>query len=530
MADEKQNKEFKVSEVLGENTKRQTREFNVSETQRPDASRENSTLFSQTPEKETTVHQDAKETSFNQDVKETTVNEELKETTVNEESKETTFNEETKETTVNEEQKEETPTKSQENENDDTDGGDGDEINRKTDDKEEDGDEEKGPFKKGDVIDYMYEDWLIGGANFLWAWSAKKIKTLYYAARRKKNRKKAEKNKIKDIEKYDAYQWKEKYEKKALDDSKAKSEKFEEYNGLVELCDKIRDGKVDETNLPEKTKTLVKNMPPQDFKKFFDKKRIKKCQDNMKDNMIAARQFANLYATAAMVEPKIQDKSFTHPNGNDNAFAQLQKEGLTFYVKALNREAANGGNVTALGDKLLKTAQKAVEEMDKNLENGRFDGFEKKKNDFIRWAYRKVTRKKYGQPKQNQAWEKLGNMLQGIDTNEPPANMLEAMILEQDFDKGISDQMEKLKAQEYTEQARKQNLEKRKKQLEEAKARILSDPAKKKAREEKEGIRAQKRAQLIKRLQNPAYKAPNMEGKPDQQFTDMLRQRLGVSR
>ena len=84
-------------------------------------------------------------------------------------------------------------------------------------------------------------------------------------------------------------------------------------------------------------------------------------------------------------------------------------------------------------------------------------------------------------------------MLQGIDTNEPPANMLEAMILEQDFDKGISDQMEKLKAQEYTEQARKQNLEKRKKQLEEAKNRILSDPAKKKAREEKEYVRGNRR-------------------------------------
>lgn len=99
----------------------------------------------------------------------------------------------------------------------------------------------------------------------------------------------------------------------------------------------------------------------------------------MKDNMIAARQFANLYATAAMVEPKIQDKSFTHPNGNDNAFAKLQKEGLALYVKALNREAVNGGNVTALGDKLLKTAQKAVEEMDKNLENGRLPALKRKR-------------------------------------------------------------------------------------------------------------------------------------------------------
>ena len=120
--------------------------------------------------------------------------------------------------------------------------------------------------------------------------------------------------------------------------------------------------------------------------------------------------------------------------------------------------------------------------------------------------------------------------MQGINPNEPPANMLESMLMEQDFDKGIAQEMEKLNSQEYTEHAQRLHLEKRRKQLEEAKARILNDPAKKQEREEKESRRAAKRAQLIERLKNPNYVSTNIEGKKDLDFTNMLREHFGVSR
>ena len=37
----------------------------------------------------------------------------------------------------------------------------------------------KGPFKEEDVISYMYNDWLIGGANWLWAKTESKLKSSY---------------------------------------------------------------------------------------------------------------------------------------------------------------------------------------------------------------------------------------------------------------------------------------------------------------------------------------------------------------
>lgn len=483
---------------------------------------------------ETNFHDEARETTFNQDnsLTQTRVNqdEKDKETTINQEKeKETSFNERPLETNVNQQKKEEVQ-KNNEDEPENTDDSDADEINRQDDDKAEDGDEEKGPFKEGDIIQYMYTDWLIGGANWLWAESAKKIKTGWYNVKRSMMKKEAQKKKTRDLEKHDAYKWNDKYSKKALDDSQEKEEKFNKYNGLVEVSDKIRDGKLDETNLPDKVKTLIRNMPPQDFKKFFDKKRIKTCQENLKNNMISAMQFANLYAAVAVVNPKIQDKDFTHPNGTDNAYKTAYNEGLAFYIKALSRESANGGNIKKLSGTLLKSAQQAFDEQHNIINNGRFAGFEKKNNAWYRRAYRKVTGKKYGQPKDNEAWKQLNNLLQGINPNEPPANMFEAVLMEQDFDKGIAQEMEKINSKEYAENAQLINIDKRRKQLEDAKARILNDPAKKQAREEKESQRAIKRAQLIARLKNPNYVSTNVEGNKDVDFTNMLRDHFGVSR
>ena len=45
--------------------------------------------------------------------------------------------------------------------------------------------EKKGPFKEKDVIKYMYEDWLLEGANWLWTKTAAKLDKGYYWAQRK---------------------------------------------------------------------------------------------------------------------------------------------------------------------------------------------------------------------------------------------------------------------------------------------------------------------------------------------------------
>ena len=43
--------------------------------------------------------------------------------------------------------------------------------------------EKDGPFKEGDIIAYMYTDWLIGGANWLWKKGAENVGTGYFLAK-----------------------------------------------------------------------------------------------------------------------------------------------------------------------------------------------------------------------------------------------------------------------------------------------------------------------------------------------------------
>ena len=459
----------------------------------------------------------------------TTFSETENETTFNQKEKETTVNENGNETEVKEKAATKTPPKTEENDDGKT--GEGPEIERKDDNKEEEGDEDKGPFKEGDIIQYMYTDWLIGGMNWLWTYSSKKIKKGWWKLKRKAARKDAEKAKHKDIEKYDVYKLKDKYGKKAIDDAEKKTEEFEKYNGLVEMCDKIRDGKLDETNLPESVKTMIKDMPEKDFKKFFDSKRIKKAQENIKDNLIAATQFANLYAETSMLEAKIQNAGYEFEKGNDKEFEKKRKEGLTLFAKAMSREAANGGNTSDLSEKLLKQVQKASETAHKNIMDGHFADYKPKKG-ILRSVGRKITGRKSGKPKPNQSWNNVNRMLEGIGGTEKPLNLFESMIIEQNFDKTIEQQFEGLKREDAANQALKENLERRKKRLEEIRARVMSDPEKRIARLQKEGERGRKRIELINRLRNPdyvvTYNKGADKGKQDEDFTRRLRERFGI--
>ena len=459
------------------------------------------------PQQETTVNQAGEqETVFNEALKETTFNEQVKETTFNEQTKETTFNQATKETTVNEPQKKPTPPKQEENnEEEDKDGA---EINNQgTDNHIGDPDMEKGPFKEDDIIKYMYTDWLIGGLNWLWAKGAQKIKGGMMRQQYKQSKKGAQDKKKRTLERYDTYKLKEKYNNKMLKELEDKEKKLSSYNGLVELCDKIRAGRMDETKLSDETKALIKAMPKKDFDAFFNKKRIQKLQENIKDNMIAAMQFANMYAQTAVLEAKMQNLNHDLlANGNDAALAAMKQEGLLLYVKSMTDAQEKGKNTAKFSEQMLKKMQKALNTTHKNIDNGRFDGFEKEKRNKIRFWKKETVKGEY-QP--NEDWNAVVAMLQNIDTKRPPANMMEEAIIEQDFDKASNYQFEQYQQQNGALGAQQRQLDNRRKQLENVRARIMSDPARRAEREAKEADRAVKRQAMIDRMrQDPNYGNP----------------------
>ena len=451
----------------------------------------------------TTVNEaEGKATTVNEKLNETTVNEKLNETTVNEKLNETTVNQKSEETKVNETK---TDAKPKEEENDEAKKEDAAEINRKDDDKIGDPEEEKGPFKEGDIIKYMYEDWLIGGLNWLWAKAAKHIKKGMIGEKYRKPKRDAEKKKHKDLERFDTYKMKEKYNDKMLKEIDDKEKSFGDYNGLVEVCDKIRTGRLEETNLSDDIKAMVKAMPQKDFDNFFNPKRIKKAQENIKNNMIAGMQFANMYAQAALLDAKMQNLNHDAlANGNDAAFAAFKKEGIRLFAKAMNAANERGEDTYKLSSELLKMVDKAVQTAHKNIDKGNFDGFEKQK----RTIFLKKKKVK-GEYKPNDAFNKLHEKLQNIDPNQPVANLMEEAILEQDFDKAQTYQFEQYRQSQSQVDAQRQHLAARRKQFEDARARIMNDPSRRAAREALEAQRAIKRQAMIDRMrQDPSYGNP----------------------
>ena len=442
---------------------------------------------------------DPKVVTVNQETKETTVHQETKETTVNQDTKETTVNQQSGESKVNEA---ESAKKTSDDETEKGEDEDAAEVNRKDDNLVQPGDEEKGPFKEGDIIKYMYEDWLIGGLNWMWVKAAKHIKAGATRYKYHKPKKDAEDKKTKTLERFDTYKMKQKYNDKMLNDIDKKEKQLAGYNGLVDLCDKIRTGHMDETNLTADVKAMINNMPKKDFDKFFNPKRIKKTQDNIKSNMMAAMQFANMYAQAALLEAKMQNLNHEAlANGNDAAFAAFLQEGLKRYVKAMSAAQEDGRDTYALSGKLLKMVEKAVETAHKNVDDGNFDGFEiEKRNMFLQ------KKKVKGEYKPNKELGKLQDMLSNVDISQPAANMWEAALMAQDLDKANMYLFEQYRISQNDINARQNSLEKRRRNLEN---RIMNDPALRAAREARLAQRAARRQAMVERMrQDPNYGSP----------------------
>lgn len=455
-----------------------------------------------------------KEVTVDEALKETTVNEEMKETTVNEEAKETTFNENAKETTFNEHPAENrVPENSDEQDNlDDEKQGD---IENLEDDRINPPDEEeKGPFEDGDIIAYMYKNWLIAGMNYAWVSGAKWIKAESYKRKYQKNRRKAEKNKNKEVSRYDTYKMRYTYEKKALDEITKKENQLVGNRGLINLAEKVREGKYEEAGLSPEMQDVVKNMPKKQFDEMFAEKNVKKYQKNINDTLISANQFAHMYAQLSMLETKAKDANDPmFQNGNDPAYQAQVKKGLILYAKAMGREAEQGGDTRKFSGKLLDQAKNALDVTRKNIEKGNFNGYHKK---------RRFRKDIIGERKENKEFDKLLKTLSGIDTNEPAANMFEAIIRSQAFDKEKAAQLVENQNQERILAARRQRNDDRRRRLQEAKDRM--DPTRRAQREAKNAEREAKRQKRIKNLENPDYVMTDSKGNKNQEATNKWRQ------
>lgn len=304
-------------------------------------------------------------------------------------------------------------------------------ITNKDGDENEDPDpEKKGPFKEGDIIKYMYEDWLIGGANWLYQKCAVKLEKGYYSAQRLINERRRQKQLAKG--KTDSTQ----DTHNLITDHACKSgEKNEELIGKhrekqLNNIELLRQGKFEEAKkngVSNLTIVLMQNMDPKE-RETFSKVAVQQT-NNFYDNMEMAERFATNYARAGMTFDIAKDPDFYKNNPefkgkNLTEIFELQKrKAMILFARKLDQEAQKGNDPQKLAAKLFKSSENAVEAADKTVDKGKY-------------------KEKGKKPKSSLAEEInfISDNLKTVATPEPgqQRGFLETAIADQNFDKSAN--------------------------------------------------------------------------------------------
>lgn len=287
--------------------------------------------------------------------------------------------------------------------------------------------EKKGPFKEKDVIQYMYEDWLLAGANWLWEKAAAKIDKGFYWAERKMLKRMREKQ----IKKGKTYETETRYkqmENHALSSGQANSDLIDKHQEeQLKNLKLIKEGKLNEAKVSDSTKVLLANMDEKEKRQFF--KIAEQGVKNFYENMALAEQFASNYARAGMTLDLAKDKDYYQGKNLTAEFDKQKAQAMQLFARRMDMEAANGGNPTKLAAELFNNSQSAVKEAQKNMSKRKFTERDKK-------------------PRGNLTVEvvALNDELQKVATPKPgqKRGLYEAAVADMDFDKGSSASMEEV--------------------------------------------------------------------------------------
>lgn len=369
--------------------------------------------------------------------------------------------------------------------------------------------EKKGPFQTGDIIEYMFKEWLIAGMNWLWVETVYHHDKGYYKRKYAKEYAAAARKKEKKLENYDTYKKMMSLGDKATKNIEKDENAFSNNTTFVDMANKLRSGNFDDVS--DDTAFFLKNMSRKSFDVLLDPQRVQKVQKNINNNIIAASQFSNVYARVALTEQKMSDAS--SPT-DQKAWDKAQKEGVVLYLRLIDNARKNGKDINAYSKHLLETIDKSAEEMRKNLVDGKFDGYSKKN------FFGKTKKGKYSP---NKAFASLLEEAKNINRSDNPQNIYEEVVMQQNFDASAQDRMlqHNMSSDEFAEE--RARLAHRREALERAKANIKNNPSRLAAREKIEKMRAQKRQKRIEDLKNPDYVIKDSKGNDNRELTSAMR-------
>lgn len=319
--------------------------------------------------------------------------------------------------------------------------------------------EPKDLFKEQDVIQYMYNDWLLGGLNWLYKKTYKKIDKSYESFKNRCRQAKADANARKNT-KYNTINTRDTIDDKALkmyDGSKASIEKGRD--GIKSILQDIAAGKIDGSKATGFTKLLMNELPEKDRQAFCASAMQK--IENLAENMKTIQFMAGQLARAQMAEALCKNQDAFKNTNPAQLFEALSKRNAVAIAHQMDDIEKRGGNQGSFMADMEKQIEKANKFADKQYKKEKFDEAGHKGEDSS--ILRKINERLGIKPEETTKPERL-----------EPKSMLEHLVDTNKFEDLFTQQLEGVRRQESSLDGRRQSLEARRAAFNSYRERIAS--------------------------------------------------------
>lgn len=230
--------------------------------------------------------------------------------------------------------------------------------------------EKKGPFKEKDVIKYMYEDWLLEGANWLWCKTAAKLDKGAYWAQQKILERMAEKR----LEKNKTYETEARHEqvaKRAISSGQTNMDAVQKHeDAQLKNLKLLKEGKYAEANVSPTTKVLLQNMDDKEKEQFF--KISEQGIKNFYNNVRMAEQFGSNYAQAGMTLDLAQNKDYYQGKNLTEEFEKQKAHAMQLFARRIDEAVKRGEDPMKVAAKLFNMSKEALDASNKTIEKRKF--------------------------------------------------------------------------------------------------------------------------------------------------------------
>ena len=305
-------------------------------------------------------------------------------------------------------------------------------------------------FEEEDIIKYMYNKWLLGGANWLYKKTYKQIDKSYAAFKNRCEQAKMAAKKRENTE-YNTITTRDNVDDKAVklyDGQKATLDKGKE--GVKAVLEEIKNGNIDASKATGLTKRLMQELPEGKRQQFCTEAQA--MIENLAENMKTIHFIAGQLARAQMAENICMDQNAFKNSVPAHVFEAMERRNALAIAAQMDEWQRQGKNPAKLIQQLNDDVEKANKFADKQYKKEKFDeaGKKGKENKTLRKINEtlSIPEEEITKPKQYE-----------------PQTMLQHLIISNNLEMGITEKLNKLNNNQRVQAARNDDNQSRRAHL-----------------------------------------------------------------